>query len=331
MPALVETLTSRLHDASELHDALARVSDLFDREVGSRIDEVDRLCAHVERYRGKMLRPTMVLVSGLATGRLTDAHVTLGAVVELVHMATLVHDDVIDESEVRRRGKTVNALHGNETAVLLGDYLIATSYRLCSTLETQRYALLIGDVTRRVCEGELLQLHHRGNVEVDRDVYMDIIERKTASLIGASCELGAMASGADSSVCASMRRFGSLVGSAFQIQDDLLDLFSRERDVGKSVGRDIKVGTMTLPSILLRDRSTGDERDEALEAVRLAMDGAAQERVVSLMRSNDIERLSRDVALDMVAEARGLLDVLDDGPWRDLLEVLADASVDRAL
>ncbi|MHC4976504.1 MAG: polyprenyl synthetase family protein [Planctomycetota bacterium] len=331
MPALVESLTSRLRDSSELHDALSRVEAVFDNEVGSRIEEVDRLCAHIERYRGKMLRPTMVLVSGLATGELTDAHVTLGAVVELVHMATLVHDDVIDESEVRRRGKTVNALHGNETAVLLGDYLIASSYRLCSTLDTQEYALLIGEVTRRTCEGELLQLHHRGDLEIPRDVYLDIIDRKTASLIGASCKLGAMASGARKEICDSMLAYGSLVGSAFQIQDDLLDLFSQERAVGKSVGRDMGVGTMTLPSILLRDESAGEQREDALRAIREAMSGSDPDRIRELMKRAGADRSSREVAMGMVDRATGHLDSLVDGPWKALLRDLGEASVERSL
>lgn len=247
--------------AALLAEGLAEVDARFDAQLRSELPPVRALVEHVERYRGKMLRPTMALLSGLAAasershggepGRedITAAHVTVGAVVEMIHVATLVHDDVLDEADTRRRNPTVNFLRGNETAVILGDYLISSAFHLCSQLSSQDTALLIGAVTTRLCEGELLQLHHREDFSLDEATYFEIVERKTAELVGAACELGAAWAGAGEADRARYRDFGVKLGVAFQIQDDLLDLTGKEAEVGKSVGKDLEKGKLTLPII----------------------------------------------------------------------------------
>ena len=154
-----------------LADALARVEARFDLQLRSDLPPVSKLCAHIERYRGKMLRPTLAILAGLAAhpraadappgSIITEDHLLIAAVCEMVHMATLVHDDVLDEAETRRRGRTVNRLYGNEAAVILGDYLIASAYHLCSQLADQAVALEVARVSMTLCAGELLQLHHR--------------------------------------------------------------------------------------------------------------------------------------------------------------------------
>src|SRR5947207_12504177 len=142
---------------------LEAVDRLFSRELQSRLECVNALVRHVSRFRGKMLRPCLVLLSGQACGAAGDAHVTIATVVEMVHMATLVHDDVLDEAELRRKGATLNHLRGNEAAVLLGDYLISHSYHLCSSLDSQFPGRVISRATNEVCEGELLQIEHRND------------------------------------------------------------------------------------------------------------------------------------------------------------------------
>src|ERR671913_406534 len=178
---------------------LAAVDARFREELSSEISCVNTLVKHVSRFRGKMLRPMLVLLSGRAVGgnrALTDAHVTLATVVEMVHMATLVHDDVLDEAELRRKGATINHLRGNEAAVMLGDYLISHSYHLCSSLESQLASRLIARTTNQVCEGELLQIANRNNVDLDEETYLEIITRKTAVLCAACCLLGGTFAGA---------------------------------------------------------------------------------------------------------------------------------------
>src|SRR5687768_8356653 len=156
---------------------LEAVEKLFHEELVSDLACVNTLVKHVSRFRGKMLRPSLVLLSGKACGELTHAHVVIATVVEMVHMATLVHDDVLDEAELRRKGATINHLRGNEAAVMLGDYLISHSYHLCSSLDSQFASRLIAATTNRVCEGELLQVEHRNNVALDERTYLEIITR----------------------------------------------------------------------------------------------------------------------------------------------------------
>src|SRR5262245_60035788 len=175
--------------------ALADVEVEFERQLASDLPAVNALCRHVERYRGKMLRPTLVLATGLASApsdessvlangddAIRPAHRTVAAVVEMIHMATLVHDDVLDEADVRRQGATVNHLRGNETAVMLGDYLISNAFHLCSTIGDPTINILLGQTTNTLCEGELIQLHHRDNVSLDEPTYFEIVRRKTAVL-----------------------------------------------------------------------------------------------------------------------------------------------------
>src|SRR5215212_4849548 len=181
---------------------LAAVDARFREELTSDLACVNTLVKHVSRFRGKMLRPMLVLLSGRACGaaELTDAHVTIATVVEMVHMATLVHDDVLDEAELRRKGATINHLRGNEAAVLLGDYLISHSYHLCSSLDSQFASRMIARTTNQVCEGELLQINNRNYLELSEETYYRIISLKTAVLTASCCLLGAKLAGASDEV-----------------------------------------------------------------------------------------------------------------------------------
>src|SRR3954465_11968776 len=225
---------------------LAAVERLFPDELKSDLPSVDALVKHVSRFRGKMLRPTLLLLAGKACGELNDAHVTLATVVEMVHMATLVHDDVLDEAELRRKGATINHLRGNEAAVLLGDYLISHSYHLCSSLDSQLASRTIARTTNQVCEGELLQIDNRNNFDLDEETYLKIITRKTAVLCGTCCYLGALFAGADETTSRAMETYGLSLGIAFQIQDDILDIVGDVGTVGKTLGIDVEKGKMTL-------------------------------------------------------------------------------------
>jgi octaprenyl-diphosphate synthase len=265
--------------ASALQQGLDRVDQRFERQLASDLPALQRLVRHVEHYRGKMLRPTLVLTCGLASGTgaggLSDAHITCAAVCEMIHMATLVHDDVLDEAEVRRRGATVNRLHGNETAVILGDYLIAAAYHLCSQLQDQSIALAVGEVAMTLCSGELLQLSHREDLSLDEATYFEIIARKTGSLIALSCRLGGVCSGAPESACAALGRFGEAIGAAFQIQDDLLDLTARASALGKPVHQDMAKGKLTLPLVHHLGAAGPVDRGRSLVLLERAVKGDA--------------------------------------------------------
>ncbi len=181
----------------------------------------------------------------------------LAAVVEMIHTATLVHDDVLDEAVIRRHAATVNAEWGNETAVLLGDYLFTHAFHLAASLESTRACRWIGAATNRVCEGEMQQVFHRGNLGLHERDYFEIIEAKTAELTAVSCRLGAFYAGASESTVAALDAYGRNLGIAFQIADDVLDIWGEERATGKSLGTDLKQQKLTLPVIKLLARSPG--------------------------------------------------------------------------
>ncbi len=319
---------------------LVSVTDVIEDALASDVPAVSRLCKEVERFRGKMLRPTLVLVSGAACGVSTDEPaprdlLKLASVVEMVHMATLVHDDVLDEAEVRRRGQTINAQAGNETAVLLGDYLIGASFHQCASLDDPEPSRVIGAVSMELCEGELLQIENRDNLSIDEATYYEILEGKTAALVGACTKLGARAGGGDETIQSAMDRFGRSIGVAFQVQDDLLDLLGSEEVVGKTLGRDLVKGKLTLP--LIHHLRTADPRarQQSLEWLREASEsegGGSRETTKALigaMEKTGSLDFARTTAESLVDKARHALDVLPDTPAKDVLLLLADAVLTR--
>ena len=323
--------------------ALSRVERVFEQELDSDLPPVSRLCRHVERYRGKMLRPTLVLLSGMAAHEragavpgdelgsfINDRHVTVAAVCEMVHMATLVHDDVLDEAGTRRRGETVNRLHGNEAAVILGDYLIASAYHLCSSVDTAT-ALAVGRASQVMCSGELLQLHHRGDFSLDEPTYFEIVERKTAALIATSCELGARHAGASEDFCRAFEVYGRRVGTAFQIQDDLLDLSGDEAVVGKPLGQDARKGKLTLPVIHHLETAEAKVRGRTLRVLERAAAGeAVRDELGAALRATGSVEYATGVARRLVGDARSAIAAVPASGARALLEAMADAVVGRA-
>ena len=339
---------------TQLGNALAAMLDdvqqRFSAELLSDTDCVNTLVGHVERYRGKMLRPTLVLVSAMAVagredlGELREHILTAAAVCEMVHMATLVHDDVLDDAQVRRRGATINQLRGNETAVMLGDYLISHAYHLCSSIGRPDISKAIAHATNTVCEGELLQLANRHNLGLSERVYFEIIRRKTAALCGLCCELpvrlrhpGAEANG-DQHLASALFNYGEKLGIAFQIVDDILDLSGDEQTVGKSVARDMAKGKLTLP--VIRHLQQADPAERELIAGLLAR--AAEEDIDELSAQQVAQsvsaRVSASGAMDYARQwARNLVDQATEeiltsfapSPARDLMEAMAGAVIDR--
>ena len=240
---------------------------IFDRELAGDLSFVSRLCDTVRSYRGKMLRPALLLLSARAAGQLSQIHHTLAAVVEMVHMATLVHDDVLDEADERRRQPTISSTEGNVAAVLLGDYLISHAFHLCSSLPTRHASRRIGATTNVVCEGELLQNHHGGDPGLTEADYLDIIRRKTGALTAVSCELGAHFAGADSAITGAIGAYGMSAGVAFQIIDDVLDIIGNRNEVGKTLGQDLKRGKLTLPTIHCLAHASPATRRELIAAL----------------------------------------------------------------
>lgn len=315
-----------VHDC--IGSELAAVEQLFEEELRTDLACVNTLVRHVARFRGKMLRPTLLLLSGKACGALSDAHVALATVVEMVHMATLVHDDVLDEAELRRKGATINHLRGNEAAVMLGDYLISHSYHLCSSLESQFASRLIGHTTNRVCEGELLQIQNRNNLDLDEETYFEIIARKTASLCATCCLLGAKFAGAGDVRVGQLELFGLSLGIAFQIQDDVLDIVGQTRKVGKTLGIDIEKGKLTLPTIHFLHSAPREHR-ELLRSLMRSNEGDKVERIRNLILPSGSIEYAQAVARQHIERARKALAELPDSDALRLLDAMARFVVER--
>lgn len=311
---------------------LAAVERLFHDELTSDLPCVNTLVKHVSRFRGKMLRPTLVLLSGQAAGGIREPeHLVIATVVEMVHMATLVHDDVLDEAELRRRGATINHLRGNEAAVMLGDYLISHSYHLCSSLQSQLAARVIARTTNLVCEGELLQIDNRNNFDLSEETYLKIIERKTAVLCAACCMLGASFAGSDDAVVRQLETFGFCVGMAFQIQDDILDLVGDPLAVGKTLGIDLEKGKMTLPLIHFLRHAPSEHRTLLTSLLRSGDDPGRVEKIRNLILPSDSIDYARGKARALIARAKASLESLPHTDARHALQTMADFVVDRAV
>ncbi|GMV98455.1 MAG: polyprenyl synthetase family protein [Phycisphaerae bacterium] len=308
-------------------DELRRVCRVFDDELFSDLPFVNELCARVRQYRGKMLRPALLLLAGRACGQVREEHVTLAAVVELVHMATLVHDDVLDEADVRRNGATINRLEGNEAAVLLGDYLISHAFHLCSSLDSQYASRLIGATTNTVCEGELLQVHRRGDDGLTTEQYLAIITRKTAALTGACCRLGAHYAGADANTVEALERYGLDVGIAFQITDDVLDIVGAEERMGKTLGRDLDKHKLTLP-VIHGLRTAAPAARQRLRDY-LAEEHPLRERLAELLEPTDSIGYALESARAYVESAVEALRVLPPSDARESLTRMARLILER--
>lgn len=318
-------LSTLYHPIASHVEAAERV---FRDELISDQAFISDLCEHVAHFQGKRLRPALLLLSAQACGGVQPAHHVLAAVVEMVHLATLVHDDVLDEADVRRRTATVNRLWGNERAVLLGDFLISHAFHLCSALDSQHASRLIGAVTNTVCEGEMMQVANRYNYDLTEALYYDIITRKTASLIGVCGRLGALYAGADDDTVRRLEAFGTSLGIAFQITDDVLDLFGDEGQVGKTLGRDLDEGKLTLPLIHYLTQAGDGERQRLIDLIE-SRDPRKHHEVARLLRQTPSMRYARAAAEGHVHEALSMLDGLTESEARTSLTAMATFVLSR--
>jgi octaprenyl-diphosphate synthase len=317
---------------SALYDPVARelqeAESIFRHELGSRFPFVQHLVNRCSAFRGKQLRPGLVLLSGRACGTLRPAHPVLAAVVEMIHTATLVHDDVLDEAALRRHSATINAEWGNETAVLLGDYLFTHAFHLAASLDSTLACRWIGRATNLVCEGEMLQIHHRGNFDLGEEDYFAIIRGKTAELTAVACRLGAHYAGGSEAEVRGLERFGRDLGVAFQIADDVLDLWGEEKATGKSLGTDLEKQKLTLPLIRLLATAPAETAATIRRLLAQATPQHRRELRPYLEASGALE-YARDHARRLAADALAALDILSESNAKETLRALAHFVVRR--
>lgn len=309
-------------------DDLHKSELILRKEMRSKYPYVDELVRYGCLLGGKRLRPALLLLSAQATGKVNEQHLILAAVVEMIHTATLVHDDVLDEAEVRRHLATVNARWDNEASILLGDFLFTHAFYLASTLESTAGCRLIGRSTNIVCEGEIRQKGSRGKFEIGESEYLEILEAKTAQLCACCCELGARFSGASSVTVHQLAEYGRYLGIAFQIADDLLDLDGDEGTVGKSLGTDLNKQKPTLPIIRTLAAAETADRVELLEILEDTEPGQAA-RIRPYLHKYAAVKYTQQKALKFAELARQQLADLHDSTAADTLRQLTQFVVSR--
>lgn len=306
-------------------DDLLQVERILLEEIDSGHPFVREVLSHLTSYRGKRLRPMLLLLSAQACGNgaIEHAHLVLAAVVEMIHTATLVHDDVLDEATTRRHVATVNSRWSNETSVLLGDYLFTHAFHLTSSLGDAAACRTIGRATNLVCEGEMAQVADRGNLSLSEEQYLDIVEAKTAELCAVSCFLGARYAQAPPAVCQALDGYGRALGVAFQIADDLLDMMGNERNTGKSLGTDLQKQKLTLPLIHLLAQLPPRQAEELRDRLSHP-DGQTREFLLPLLDAQGSIEYARARAESFTVAARQSLSSLADSPAKQLLDDMAD-------
>jgi len=261
--------------------------------------------------QGKHLRPALVALSANALGNITDSHVTVAVIIEMVHLATLVHDDVMDEAEIRRRRLTLAANWGNEIAVLFGDCLFAQALKLAASFPTPEICRAVAMATNTVCAGEILQTQHRRDFSFTRKQYCKVLEMKTAELFALSSELSACLSGTSADTRQTLRRFGLSFGTAYQLYDDCVDLFGSEAAAGKSLGTDLAKGKLTLPVLLLWERANEADRARIQELVQTWESGSMQ-CLARLLAQHETLPASLQIIHQHLEQARRWLRCLPD-------------------
>ncbi|MFH0939211.1 MAG: polyprenyl synthetase family protein [Planctomycetota bacterium] len=247
---------------------LSHSEEHLNKFLSSQYAYVDALICHIERFKGKRLRPIVLHLSARAFGGEAPLASEVAALIEMIHLATLCHDDVLDDADTRRNVPTVNACWGNKSAVLTGDLLFSRVFEVLGKLDDGRVIRILSRISRQMCEGELLQIDNRFNVDMDENTYFELIEKKTAMLFGATAELGALLAGAKEADSRRLCAYGRRLGLAFQIVDDCLDLMGMEQTVGKSLGSDLKNGEFTLPIIHLLATTSGARKQELLNMLK---------------------------------------------------------------
>jgi octaprenyl-diphosphate synthase len=300
---------------------------IFDRTLAPHRGPFGPLIEHLRHYRGKRLRPTLLLLAAKACGKIIPAHHTLAAAMEMIHTATLVHDDVLDEADLRRHAPTFNAGWGNKVSILLGDMLFTHAFHLTSTVDV-RACQITGEVTNRVCAGELRQVTERGNLELTEADYFTVIDGKTAALTECCGRLGALYAGASEEVAARLANYGRSLGLAFQIADDVLDLVGAEETAGKTLGTDLAQQKLTLPVIHCLHRLAPGEAAKLRDAIRTGMDGLGPRVLAALEKTQSVGYAKRK-ADEFARAAKSELECLPRGECRAVLEGIADWSVRR--
>jgi octaprenyl-diphosphate synthase len=310
---------------------MSLVEKEFERQASSNIQVIDYLGDYIRSSGGKRVRPALLVLASYAAGGdgSRESVIRLATVMEMLHTATLVHDDIIDNADLRRRRPSVNARFGNQTAVLMGDWLYMSAFE--TTLRERSLEILdiITCLTRKMTEGELIQLTAIGRLDITESEYLDILRRKTAYLFSACCEVGAILGGADNATQTAMAEYGLDLGIAFQLSDDLLDVTADTHTLGKTAGSDLLEGKFTLPFIYLLQEQPALKAK--LEQVMLDgdYDAISRDDLVALLNERGILKRIKQLAGNHSSQAKKSLELLPETEYRSCLEAVLTFVIDR--
>ncbi|MCK4842861.1 MAG: polyprenyl synthetase family protein [Methylococcales bacterium] len=304
------------------------VDQLIIKELSSDVLLINQIGHYIIGNGGKRLRPMLLLLVAKALGKATDNHLILAAVIEFIHTATLLHDDVVDESDLRRGQESANAVWGNAASVLVGDYLYSSAFEMMVRTDNMRVMEILSKTTTAIAEGEVLQLLNCNNPDTTEEKYLEVIARKTAILFSAATRLGAVLADADKTTEEALAEYGQQLGIAFQLIDDALDYKSTAEDLGKNLGDDLAEGKPTLPLIYAIAHASESDANIIIEAIKQGSRDAFSE-VYEIVLSTKAIEYTEKCADEAAEKAIAALDCLDESEYKNALVTLAKFSVQR--
>ncbi|THD83556.1 polyprenyl synthetase family protein [Aliigemmobacter aestuarii] len=329
----LDEVSQKPHDrlSALLADDMAAVNALIrDRMASEHAPRIPQVTAHLVEAGGKRLRPLLTLAAARLCGYGGPYHIHLAATVEFIHTATLLHDDVVDESTRRRGRPTANLLWDNKSSVLVGDYLFSRSFQLMVETGSLRVLDILANASATIAEGEVLQLTAAQDLATDESIYLKVVRGKTAALFSAATEVGGVIAGADEEQVRALFTYGDALGIAFQIVDDLLDYGGSDASIGKNTGDDFRERKLTLPVIKAVARADAEERAFWVRTIEKGRQEEGDlDRALAIMARHGAMEAARDDALTWADRARAALTVLPDHPIREMLHDLADYVVAR--
>lgn len=302
-----------------------RIKSLFE----SQVFVIPLIGQHLIESGGKRLRPLFLLLSAEIAGYKGDARLTLAGIIESIHTASLLHDDVIDGAEVRRGKSPAHSIWGNQVVILVGDFLYSNAVKLAVMQKDQKIMEVLSEATTRMTEGELLQLNRTGDPDITEAEYLDIISAKTGALISAACRIGAILGSLPENMENALARFGMKIGIAFQMVDDILDYMAYEGKLGKRLGKDLKEGKITLPLIYLLSAVSDTELEEVKRIIRNGSTKGGLKRILELFRKYNAIELSFKKAGHLITDAKSELAIFPDSPAKEALFTIADYALYR--
>ncbi len=313
-----------------LKDEMQAVERQFEKNLASNVQLISQVGQYVLSSGGKRIRPMLLLLCSRLGDYRGDKHVELAGVVEFIHTATLLHDDVVDSASLRRGNRSANSVWGNQASVLVGDFLFAKSFSVMVGSESLKILKILSDTTTQLAEGEILQLINTCDLDVDESRYLQVVRDKTAILIAAACQVGGVLSGMTGEREQALREFGLEIGTAFQLMDDALDYVADQEDFGKERGHDLYEGKMTLPLIQAYAQASTGERGEIARIIEAEeLTGRDLDYICSLIERTGGIAYTRSKAQERIDKAKLHLQIFPDNEARQALFKVADFVVAR--